>query len=204
MVTTCPSNFADLFNNGHVAGFKIKAKSSNYQPPGFERVSATFKVANTPFHIQSNDITIFRWLLARPWLIPGTIGLLTSRRPCDVIRVAFTILLTAIVNRFIEAVDFYSKQICRKNVFLWDGYLPLATLVRCKCYLIWHYVFFLKKIFVAFCGSKHWWIHVSNLTKSWTNVGSMLHSVVTQRVRKTRYGGTWWLYVHVGYTSASI
>ena len=61
-VTTCPSNFADLFNNSHVAGLKIKAKSSNvtYRPLGFERMSATFKVANTPFHMQSDDITILR------------------------------------------------------------------------------------------------------------------------------------------------
>ena len=67
-VTTCPSNFADRFNHSHVAEFKIKAMSSTYRHPGFKRVSATFKVIDTPFHIQSDDITIFRWLLARPSL----------------------------------------------------------------------------------------------------------------------------------------
>ena len=101
-VTTCPSNFADLFKISHAAGFKIKAKSSTYRPPGFERVS----VADTPFHIQSDVITIDCW---RGLDLPSAIGLVTSRRPCDIIRVALTMLLTVIVNIFVDAVDFYCK-----------------------------------------------------------------------------------------------
>ena len=92
------------------------------------------------------------------------------------------------------AVNCYCKYIWRQNASLWDGYLPLANLVRCKCYLIWLYAFYIKKLFVAFCGSKHWRIHVSSLTKNWTNVGSML----SQRRNLTGPGnmirGTWWWY----------
>ena len=81
---------------------------------------------------------------------------------------------------------YYCKLIWRQNASLWDGYIPLANLVRCMCYLIWLYAFYLKKTIWGLLWMKTFKDTRLQPNQNWTNVGSML----SQRRNSTGLGNT--------------